>query len=218
VAAFGGWYPLVGFGSLVVLSKELLVLNEELLLATNFATFVFIMWLATGETVNQLVVEKQESITKHYNDSCDLQIESIKSVVQAYETQLALIPLLNSARQQFTSLSDQVGLAQQQRAKYAAREAVAAKLNSLYQKEQAAQAAALTDYYDYLAQQVREDVANLSSEEKRRFIDRMIEAVGGAEVPDEDPVSRSFDKFLSQAQSEYQQQEQQPQRSASASA
>jgi len=195
ISHFGGWYPLVGLGSLIVISKEWLVINEELLLATNFAAFVFITWMAVGDSVNQMVADDAAQTNKILEDTRDIQIEAFKYDIKFYETQLQLGPFFFNTMAQYQYLISQLQEAQERKKQSTARETTLAKLNSIYQREQADQAAALNSLIEDAVSEARARVEGLSEEEKSRIIDQAIDTLGGNPTTD-DPVAQVFQQYL----------------------
>lgn len=201
VNRYGGWYPLIGLGAVIALSKELLVLNEEFLMVSNFAAFVFISWLAVGDTVNDMVKDKAEAIRKNHDDVSDLYIDSLEAVIKAGENSLATLPLMRQLKTEYGTLGQQVIRAKELKARAAAREAVLQRLNQVYQKEQNEKAKYLAAVYDNAYQQVQERLAGMSEQEKSRMIDSAIAMIGGSSEEAEDPVARIYQEVLNNRQS-----------------
>jgi len=196
VSRYGGWYPLAGLGGLIIISKEILVLNEELLLATNFATFAFITWLVAGEQIQQLAVESQTARTKFLNDTTDVLIEAYKVGVKTYENLLAEIPLLKSTILQYSDLLKQGNGAAALKARQAARDAVISKLAGIYQRQQADAAKESVRAIDTAVNAVRTQLENLSDEEQSKIMDHMIDILEGKSVTATDPIKAALESYL----------------------
>ena len=201
VNRYGGWYPLIGLGAVIALSKELLVLNEEFLMVSNFAAFIFISWLAVGDTVNDMVKDKAEAIRKNHDDVSDLYIDSLQAVIKAGENSLATLPLMRQLKSEYGTLGQQVTRAKELKARAAAREAVLQRLNQVYQKEQNEKAKYLAAVYDNAYQQVQERLQGMSAADKSKMIDSAIAMIGGGGEEAEDPVARIYQDVLSNRQS-----------------
>ena len=193
---FGGWYPLLGLGAVVLVSKELLVLNEELLMVTNFAAFVFISWLVAGDIVNDAVKEKAAALTKNHDDVSDLYIESLHQVIRAGENSLATLPLMRNLKEEFSSLGQQVVQAKEMKSRAAARDATIARLNAAYQKEQAEKAKYMTNLLDDVVGEVQERVQQLSEQDKEAIMESAIQQLSGQEQSGEDPLTRIYQEVL----------------------
>ena len=193
---FGGWYPLLGLGTFVLLSKELLVLNEEMLMVTNFAAFVFISWLVAGDQLNDAVAAKKEALRKNHDDVSDLYIESLEQVIRAGENSLATLPLLRSLKSEYAQLGEQVVKAKEMKAKSAARDAVMARLNSVYQKEQAEKAKYMTGLLDEVVQEVQDRVENMGQGDKDALLENAIRQLGGGAVEGEDRLTKIYQEVL----------------------
>ena len=198
---YGGWYPLLGLGAVIALSKELLVLNEEFLMVSNFAAFVFISWLAVGDTVNDMVKDKAAAIRKNHDDVSDLYIDSLEAVIKAGENSLATLPLMRQLKTEYGTLGQQVVRAKELKARAAAREAVLQRLNQVYQKEQNEKAKYLAAVYDNAYQQVQERLQAMSAADKSKMIDTAIAMIGGSGDEAEDTVGRIYQEVLSNRQS-----------------
>lgn len=199
VNKFGGWYPLAGLGGFIAVSKELLVLNEELLMVTNFAAFVFFSWLALGDKVTEYVKESQDAETKE-NDQCsDLYITSIEHVVKALENQQAIIPLLESLKTEYSALNTQAGTAKQMRARQLARETAVQRLNAIYAREQDIKTTEMAGLFDTAYTKVVADLNSMSEKEKSAIIDYSIDVISGKAgkmTEANDPVGRLYKKYL----------------------
>ena len=193
---FGGWYPLLGLGTFVLLSKELLVLNEEALMVTNFAAFVFISWLVAGDMVNDAVAAKKEAIRKNHDDVSDLYIESLEAVIRAGENSLAVQPLLRSLKGEYSQLGEQVIKAKEMKARAAARDAVISRLNSVYQKEQSEKAKYMTGLLDEVVEEVQERVSNMSQHDKDAIMENAIRQLSGAQEEGEDRLTKIYQEVL----------------------
>jgi len=214
VNRYGGWYPLIGLGAVIALSKELLVLNEEFLMVSNFAAFIFISWLAVGDTVNDMVRDKAEAIRKNHDDVSDLYIDSLQAVIKAGENSLATLPLMKQLKNEYGTLGEQVVKAKELKARAAARETVMARLQQVYQKEQNEKAKYLAQVYDNAYQQVQERLQGMSAADKSKMIDGAIAMIGGGSEEADDPVARIYQEVLSNRQQPGQGQGQNAQKSA----
>jgi len=197
VDRFGGWYPLIGLGTFIAISKELFVLNEEALMITNFAAFVFISWMAAGDAVNEAVKAKAEALRKHNDDVSDLYIESLQQVIRAGESSLAILPLMQRLKQQYAALGEDVLKAKEMKSRQAARAAVVSRLNSVYQTEQAEKAKYVSRLLDEVLEEVQHRLEDMSAGEKDAMIDeaiRMLES--GQEEVGQDRATRIYQEVL----------------------
>ena len=210
VNRYGGWYPLIGLGAVIALSKELLVLNEEFLMVSNFAAFIFISWLAVGDTVNDMVRDKAAAIAKNHDDVSDLYIDSLEAVIRAGENSLATMPLMKQLKTEYGTLGAQVVRAKELKARAAARDSVLQRLNQVYQKEQNEKAKYLAEVYNNAYAQVQERLAGMSAADKAKMIDSAIAQIGGSAEEADDPVARIYQEVLSNRQQTGQTQQQRP--------
>jgi len=199
VNKFGGWYPLAGLGGFIAVSKELLVLNEELLMVTNFAAFVFFTWLALGDKVTEYVKESQDAETKENDQVSDLYITSVEHVVKALENQQAIIPVLQSLKSEYSTLSAQAASAKQMRARQLARDTAMSRLNALYAREQDIKSTEMAGMFDSAYAKVKADLAAMNEKEKSAIIDFSIDVISGKSTTiteANDPVGRLYKKYL----------------------
>jgi len=54
VARYGGWYPFLGLAGVIAVSKEVLILNEEFLLVSNFAAMAATLYFGLGDTITKV--------------------------------------------------------------------------------------------------------------------------------------------------------------------
>ena len=199
---FGGWYPLLGLGVFVLISKELLVLNEEALMVTNFAAFVAISWLVAGDTVNDAVKAKAEAIRKNHDDVSELYIESLEQVIRAGENSLATLPLMRSLKADFASLSAEVQKAKDMKSRAAARDAVIGRLNALYQKEQSDKAKHMTALLDDVVSEVQHRMEQLTDDDKNAIMDNAIRQLEGGEATGDDRIAHIYRDVLNEKMGE----------------
>ena len=198
VDRYGGWFPLLGLGSIVLLSKELLVLNEEALMVTNFVAFVFISWMAVGDTLLEAVKAKQDQQRKFRDDVSDMQIESLQALVKTTEASLEMLPVLERLKTVYSTLGERVGRAKELKSRQAAREAVLARLSSLYAKEQADKSKYLSDMLDAVNAEVVQRISQLDPAEKDALVSdaiRMLET-GRGEAASADKVVLTYQEVL----------------------
>jgi hypothetical protein len=82
VGRYGGWYPFLGLAGVIAVSKEVIILNEELLLVTNFAAMFATLYFALGDTITKQAEEARAEIAKKNDEVSDFKIEQITALIQ----------------------------------------------------------------------------------------------------------------------------------------
>jgi len=199
VQKFGGWYPLIGLGGFIAVSKEILVLNPELLMVTNFAAVLAISWFVAGDAVTKMVEDERAATKKKSDDIMDLYIETIEAEISAFELHQNIAPLLQSLKAEYSSLSSQVVKAKELQSRQVARDAAVARLNAIYQREQAEKAKKLSGILNATYSKVLADLEKLTDKERGQIIDYAIDVIAGKKTTLDDqvdPVKRAYKKYL----------------------
>jgi hypothetical protein len=199
VQRYGGWGPLVGLGGALAVSKEWLILNEELLLATNFTVFVLVIWLGLGDSITKAVEDHQSSIQKQTDEVCDFEVDIYKSMIESHQSNIATLDVLKGLKSEYSSLVAAAVKAKDLKARQAARDAVVSRLTSLKTKEETELSSYLDEVYDRTTGYVKRSFQQLSASEKNLLVDHAISVVGGSAQPLEstkDPLKKLYQSYF----------------------
>jgi len=80
---FGYWpyYPLIGLGFISAISKEVLILNDELVYVSMFGAFATTLYIYLGQDVKKLFEDKISAQRNTLLDCCDIAIDSARRYI-----------------------------------------------------------------------------------------------------------------------------------------
>jgi len=199
VQRYGGWYPFIGLAGVIAVSKEVIILNEELLLVSNFAAMFATLYFALGDTLTKAAEEQRAEIAKRQDELSDFEIEQLQALIQAHELNIEQVNVLKRLKAEHNELSSQLVVAKDLKVRHAARDALVKKLGDVRAREASersmfrqAVAGRATDY-------VRRSFAGLPAAQKNGLIDFAISVVEGkASKLDakQDPVKQLYTKYF----------------------
>jgi hypothetical protein len=203
VGKYGGWYPFLGLGAVVAVSKEIIILNEELLLVSNFAAMVATLYFVLGDTVNKQAEEVRAEIAKRNDEVSDFQIEQISALIQAHELNIEQVSVLQRLKEQQNSLGAAHSKAKGLKVRHAAREALLKKLGDIRAREASEKAS----FHEMVSRRatayVKREFARASADAKAALVNFGLDALEGKvrSMPAEIDVVRRlysdyFDKKL----------------------
>lgn len=100
----GGWYPLLGLASVIALSKELVIVNEELLMVTNFLAVFAGVYFSVSDTAVEQYTKAKEALAKKFYEHRKLEIDVNKVLLAAYDTNPKIIALLENFKKDVNNL------------------------------------------------------------------------------------------------------------------
>lgn len=200
---YGGLYPLIGLGGILALSKEYIVMNEELLMVSNFVAVAVAGYVLAGEPLMTNMKERQEADKKFYSDWGSVESEGLRKVIEAHKRNLRQADAVRFVKDQVNTLAVQAYKANNVQAQIAARDAIEKKLQDILGREQAEQ----SNYARQLATEATEYVRNYfqkaDKQIKMQTIENAIALLSGQtkSIPaDKDPVKQAFLKFFKENQ------------------
>lgn len=179
VNQYGGWYPFLGLGGAIAVAKEVIILNEELLLVTNFATMFTVLYLGLGDTVTKAAEEARQEVAKRQDDLSDFQIEQIESLIQAHRLNIEQVDVLKRLKVEHNTLSSELARVRALKVRHAARDAVVKKLNEIKSREASERASFKEVVGARATQYVRRQFAAAPANVKSSLVDFAIDVVEG---------------------------------------
>jgi len=199
---FGQWpyYPLVGLGLISAISKEVLILNDELVYVSMFGAFTTTLYIYLGQDVKNYFQDKIGAQRNALLECCDIAIDSAKRFITLEKRNKSFpddLKTLYEEEQRMAALTVEY---QNKRHQIDVRDAVLQKLSTV----RALEAEESTEYkrslQSYALEYVRDKFSHLSADERSRQIDLLIDSLPsnkGSSVF-EDMIATYFNEFLSQ--------------------
>lgn len=181
---------------------QIFVVNEELLLATNFATVVGTMYFLFADKVVEAQKAEQERVKKYLDDVSDCTIEIYQSKISRHKVKIDEVPAYENLKREFSSLSEQVIRAKDLKARHAAREATMKRLHDLRSREASTKAEAASKQADAAVAFVREQWSRAAAADKQRLVDAAIAIIEGKPAEqvygEQDPIRSLFIRYFDQ--------------------
>ena len=202
VGRYGGWYPFLGLAGVIAVSKEVLVLNEEFLLVSNFAAMFATLYFGLGDTLTKAAEEQRAEIQKRQDELSDFDIEQVQAVLQAHELNIEQVAVLNKLKVEHNQLSSALLVAKGLKVRHQAREAVLKKLTDIRSREQSDRASFRDAIAVRASQYVKRQFASAPVATKTQLVDFAIDVVEGKATQLDakvDPVKKLYnDYFINQ--------------------
>lgn len=201
VERYGGWYPFLGLAGVIAVSKEALILNEELLLVSNFAAMFATLYLVLGDQVTKAAEEARAEIVKRQDELSDFEIEQQSAVLQAHELNIEQVSVLQKLKAEHNSLSASLLTAKGLKVRHAARDAVVKKLGDIKSREQSERASFREAIAVRASAYVKRQFAASPAATKNALVEFAIDVVEGKATALDakaDPVKKLYTDYFNQ--------------------
>jgi hypothetical protein len=201
---FGKWslYPLAGLGLATAISKEILILNDELVYASMFFAFATSMYVYVGQDVADYFDKTINQAKDAQLDACDIAIDHLKRYITIENRNKSFPEDLKALYEEEVKMTHMAVEYQNKKRQIDATEAVLQKLTQIKALEdeeaRSFKSALITRANEY----VRDKFAELPVSEKNAYIDAIIDTLPSkkgdrASEVESDPTVRLFSDFLS---------------------
>jgi len=193
-----GWYPLVGLGGCIFLSKEIIVLNVDALVAANFVVYVFAAWLLAGDALAKDLEEGVMRDIRKTVDAGELHLANIKEMIKSVESRIHLEKYGKDLTYHEIESQRQLVAFENVKPKHAARQGVVDKLRSALAAKQAAEAAQKDRVLTMFPTWIADEYKKLPQNEKDAYLTMSIDDIGkpNKRTPKNDPVMKLFQRFF----------------------
>jgi hypothetical protein len=199
VQKYGGWYPFIGLAGVIAISKEIIILNEEFLLVTNFATMFTILYLTVGDTITKAAEEQRAELHKKQDDLSDFQIEQYQAALNAHLMNVEQVDVLKRLKTEHNTLSAELLKVKALKLRHSARDAVVKKLGEIKSREASERASFKEIVGARATQYVRRQFAQAPAAVKASLVDFAIDVVEGKRKQldaKQDPVKRLYADYF----------------------
>jgi len=191
-----GWLPFYGMLGTILISKELVVLQTEFMLATAFGAWAFVAYITLGESVNNYLTGILADNKTRYDHIAawhlaKLRVYKAKTQIEA-ETGSVLEEMLSSQRKVEAEYLNATNLEQ----RHALRQAVLDKLNQIKVREDAAAALERTQLINSAVANVYSTFEEDDGPLREEALELAISLLGtdGSTSLEDDPVKKLFVK------------------------
>jgi len=202
VNRFGGWYPLVGAAAAIAVTKEVLVVNEELLLATNFVAAVVGIYVVAGDTLAQSMTEEIDALFAKERVAWQVGVEMTKNQLKYYGIQPLVVEMWKTKKAAYNANIRAVAAAQATKAKLAAAQSMLKRLSDIRTRENSEKGAAVNALITGASTYVRSNIGSLSEKDRSQILENALDILSGKVTQIDiarDPVKRLYLDYLKQA-------------------
>jgi len=199
---FGQWpyYPLVGLGLLSAISKEVLILNDEIVFLSMFGAFATTIYIYVGQDVQKFFDDKVISQRTTLRECCDIAIDSAKRYITMEKRNRSFPADLKTLYEEEKRMAALTVDYQNKKHQIDVRDAVLQKLSTVRALEEEESSEYKKALQAYALDYVREKYSQLSPAERSKHIDQLIESLptNRGSVVYEDMIAAYFKEFLAQ--------------------
>jgi hypothetical protein len=194
------WYPLIGLGTITGISKEILILNDELVFVSMFLAFTTGVYITVGPTISQWFDSKIDHHRSSMLECCDIAIDTCKRFITIENRNKSFPEDLKELYEEETKMTSLAVDYQNKKHLVDAREAVLQKLATIKALEDEERNSYKKALLSYTVDYVRDKYSELPSNEKSAHIDALINNLPtreGTKVV-EDFIVTHFREFINQ--------------------
>lgn len=191
-----GAYPLVGLGSIALISKEIYFLGPEFLMGANFTLSMFVVYVMLSGNVNSVIDEWRAACKKTVVDIWGMEEEMLKVAIEKFEGRMHFPEFLENVKQHEVESMRAMYAAKALMAKHDAQSAVEAKLRGVIAKENDEELKANIEFTNNLIQHTKDSFIAAPDEDKQKFLNACIANMGGEVPSSENPLGRYITAFI----------------------
>jgi len=201
---FGKWslYPMFGFAAAIAVSKELIILNEEFLVACSFLTFIMASYTTMQEQVSTGLSESIQQIKDQQREITDIAIDHINRRISIEKINLTFPEDLKALHEEEVKMDSMAVDYENTKYREDVRTSILQKLYTLKALEDEERAQIKEAIIDRAGQYARnqfeaapQNVKDKSIEEGVQFLERGKEMT--KEHVENDPIYQYFTTFFS---------------------
>jgi hypothetical protein len=192
-----GIAPFAGAVAVVLVSKEVINMDEEFLLACNSMAFLLTSYVAVGDTFQKTVDEANAAATAKFQKATGAVLATLNTYKGALQKRFDEVTIMKEFTEEQHNAAVAFANYQNAKVRHAAYTEMMAKLNAIKGAEEVAALAEFTQLCDLIVDEVQEEIeganaAAFSNEALKYAIDH----IGVAGKQGEHPVSKVFQKVL----------------------
>lgn len=191
---YSGWFPLVAIGGTVALSKELLILNEEILILFTFSTTVYGLYTQVGSFVSKTLDDRAARISNDLSQVLDQSISSNQQQIESAKNMLTIQEDVDAIFTQQQELMGRYLAAMPNSLKANINSQISSRLSMLAEKDSQILQTMQSHLADSAAAAVRK--AMKSGDQKSLIMNAIQSLEGGDSVSKQDPVKKAFAAYF----------------------
>jgi Mitochondrial ATP synthase B chain precursor (ATP-synt_B) len=192
-----GLLPLLGFGAVAAISKEMFILNEEVLVAACFFGFSFVSYITIGDSIREGIEAEREEQKAELRAVFDKVIESVEKDAADLKTSVQLQASVDAYCAHVEELYLNLVKARPNIVQNDINAFVNDMLHELLQLERRIVMSLKFDTAARATQHVREQLAKADSKSKQELVDAAISQLEGAKAA-KDPIRDLYIEFYKQ--------------------
>jgi hypothetical protein len=200
---FGKWpiYPLLALGALTGVSKEILILNDEMLFAGVFLAFAVTAYVQIGEDLSNYLGKELEAEHEQQLAACDIAIDAWKRFITIENRKKSFPEDVKALYEEEVKMAHMAVDYQNKKHQIDVKDAVLQKLTQIKALEDEEAREYKNALISNATAYVQERFATLPAKEKSTYIDAIIDTLPsnkGMACPEveNDPAFRLFAAFL----------------------
>jgi len=196
-----GWYPLTALMGTIIVSKEMVRVNEDLFLVINAGLVVLAFYVGLGDSLRAGVATAKLDDEKYYRDAIDFELALVEEVIRINDAAIAKPGILENYLKQYESASSHYEHAQKLLVQLALRNSVEAKLLSVKEREGRKE----REQKDLIIKNARSWLLNKfqsSPQLRQAAVESALQNIGQSRsvVPDDqDPIKQLFRDYIAEA-------------------
>jgi len=194
-----GWYPVTALTGAIIVSKEMIRFNDEILLVVNCGLVALALYIGVGDLVSKEAASAISAETKYYQDAADFELALIEEAIKINDASVAKPEIMENYLKQYEAASTHYQKAQKLLVQLALRNSVEQKLIAVKDRE-VRQEREARDKVSKGASAWLLNRFQSSPELRQAAIERAVRNIGREVVPDEqDPIQRLFRDYIAEA-------------------
>jgi len=196
-----GWYPVAGLLGSILVSKEILRINEDIFLAINYALVIFCAYVGIGDKIGAEFKKEVDGEEKYYMDATEFELALIEEAIKINDATIAKPEVIENYLKQYEEASVHYEKAQRLLVQLALRNSAEAKLQAARDREVRLE----RETKEKLAKGARAWLLarfQSSPQLKAAAIDRALQNLGKSvsAIPvEQDPIKQLFRDYISEA-------------------
>eukprot|EP01006_Ploeotia_vitrea_P063041 TRINITY_DN84844_c0_g1_i1.p2 TRINITY_DN84844_c0_g1~~TRINITY_DN84844_c0_g1_i1.p2 ORF type:complete len:448 (+),score=282.93 TRINITY_DN84844_c0_g1_i1:102-1346(+) len=178
-----GLWTVTGMGLVAALSKELIMLDEEVLILGTFTTTVAALWLNLREGFNDMLEEESKAMWDEHFKLYDTSIERAQALIDFCEENVRVHEESAEVVEYYRVLRNNLRAAYNMRQKAFVKQQLEQQLNKLATFQENKSSLEVRSFLENAPQFVRSELRALSKKDKDAVVDAALDTIEGKKPP-----------------------------------
>jgi len=130
-----GWYPVAGLLGTILVSKEILRVNEDIFLAINYALVIMCAYVGIGDQIGSEFDRAETEEKKYFVDATEFELALIEEAIKLNDAAIVKPEVIENYLKQYEQASSHYEQAQKLLVQLALRNTVESKLQAVRDRE-----------------------------------------------------------------------------------